>query len=69
MACVGPGCTHGTRIKKVHLLSESVLPVWAAIDKVLTKGGIRKKEVQVIRVEADDGRKLIGVGIGIGIES
>jgi hypothetical protein len=53
----------------VHLLSESVLPVWAAIDKVLTKGGIRKKEVQVIRVEADDGRKLIGVGIGIGIES
>ncbi|XP_050667303.1 protein strawberry notch isoform X2 [Leptidea sinapis] len=55
----GAECEVGLRVRTYHVLSGSVLAVWARVEAALAARSAAHK-MQVVRLKTDDGRKIVG---------
>ncbi|XP_077867871.1 protein strawberry notch homolog 1-like [Saccoglossus kowalevskii] len=57
---LGLSCEVGLRRRTFHILSGSVLSVWSKVENVLASQGGNNSKVQLIRLRAEDGTKVVG---------
>nr|XP_017015411.2 protein strawberry notch [Drosophila takahashii] len=51
------GCEVGLRVRKYHVLSGLMLPIWDRIELIIEKNG---HKIQIIRVKTDVNKKIVG---------
>lgn len=60
----GAACEVGKRMRTMHLLCGSLLPIWSKLERVLHAHSARKESIKITRVRTDDNKRLVGVCVG-----
>lgn len=65
----GPNCKHGAacelgkRMRTMHIIGGSLLPIWSKVEKVLHANSTKKTPLKITRVRTEDGKRIVGVGV------